>query len=131
MKAKLEEEQLADKKPAEALSRLSANVARPEDIQALQRTIGNRAVTNMIQRHPEDTSRIELLRHAINARVEILSNRTIENRDAINTVLNSTNENFTNQQNTLTEHSSRINENRARISSLESEEVVVPAAGGI
>jgi hypothetical protein len=49
--AKREQERLVEKKPAGAVSRISANVAQPEDIQALQRTVGNRAVTNMIQRH--------------------------------------------------------------------------------
>ncbi|MGB3716229.1 MAG: hypothetical protein WA996_17550 [Candidatus Promineifilaceae bacterium] len=54
IQAKREEEQRPDKQPAEAVSRLSANAAQPEDIQALQRTVGNRAVTNMIQRHMSD-----------------------------------------------------------------------------
>ena len=33
------DEQRLEKKPAEAISRLAANVARPEDIQVLQRTV--------------------------------------------------------------------------------------------
>lgn len=51
IQAKQDEEQRSDKNPAEAISRLSANIARSGDIQALQRTIGNRVVSNMIQRH--------------------------------------------------------------------------------
>lgn len=51
LETKRDGEQRPDKKPAEAVSRLSANVAQPEDIQALQRTVGNKVVANMIQRH--------------------------------------------------------------------------------
>jgi hypothetical protein len=131
--AKREEEQLPEKKPAEALSRLSVNVAQPKDVLALQRTLGNRVVTNLIQRHPEDTTRINLLRIMTNARIQILSNQISENRSQTNELTGSTTENFTNHQNTLTSHSSKLNENSARISSLESEEkpVIPVPAGGI
>jgi len=46
---KRDEEQQPDKKPSEAPSRFSANRAQPEDIQALQRSVGNRAVQRLIQ----------------------------------------------------------------------------------
>ena len=46
---KRDEEQQPDKKPSEALSRFSANIAQPEDIQTLQRSVGNRAVQRLIQ----------------------------------------------------------------------------------
>jgi hypothetical protein len=49
-----EEEHQLEKKPTEALMRLSENVAQPSDVQTLQKTIGNRSVTNMIQKHPQD-----------------------------------------------------------------------------
>jgi len=48
VRPKREEGQQPGKKPAEALSRLSANMARPEDIKALQRTVGNRIVQRLI-----------------------------------------------------------------------------------
>ena len=54
VQANREDEQQPDNKNAGAVSRLSANVAQPEDIQALQRSVGNRAVSNMIQRHMSD-----------------------------------------------------------------------------
>jgi hypothetical protein len=50
IQAKREEKKLPYKQPHESLTRLSANVAQPKDIQTLQRTVGNRAVANMIQR---------------------------------------------------------------------------------
>ena len=40
--------QSAEKEPAEALSRIDANVANPGDISALQRTLGNRVVQQLI-----------------------------------------------------------------------------------
>ncbi|HET6445857.1 MAG TPA: hypothetical protein VFI27_14905 [candidate division Zixibacteria bacterium] len=45
---KREEEQQPGKNPAEALSRLTANMAQPSDILTLQRTVGNRAVRRLI-----------------------------------------------------------------------------------
>ena len=83
----------------------------------------------MIQRHPEDTSRIELLRHTTNARLQILHNAISENRNKINENIGANRDNFGNVQNTLDQHG-------ARLSNLESsggsgEEIVVPATGGI
>ena len=51
-----EEERKSERKPADALKRLSANVAHASDIKTLQRAIGNRALTNMIQRHSSGTN---------------------------------------------------------------------------
>ncbi len=51
IKPQREEDQRLDTKPTEALTRVSANVAKPSDILTLQKSIGNRAVSNMIQRH--------------------------------------------------------------------------------
>ena len=45
---KREEEQLPESQPHEALSRLSANVAKPGEVLALQRTVGNRAVQHLL-----------------------------------------------------------------------------------
>ena len=52
---KPEQEQTSTVKPAEALQRFSDGSSRPANVLALQQTVGNKAVTNMIQRHSEST----------------------------------------------------------------------------
>lgn len=51
LQMKHEDEQATESKPAEAVSRLSANVAAAADVQSLQRVLGNKTVTSLIQRH--------------------------------------------------------------------------------
>ena len=52
-----EEERRLEKTAPEALKHFSVNIAKPADIQSLQRVVGNRVVTNMIQRHSHETRR--------------------------------------------------------------------------
>jgi hypothetical protein len=49
VQAKREEERPTGEKPSEALSRLSANVARPSDVRVLQKSVGNHAIQRFVQ----------------------------------------------------------------------------------
>jgi hypothetical protein len=94
IKAKREDEQRPDKKPSEALSRLSANVAQPGDIKALQGTVGNRIVQRLIvkrsqpgvvQRHvsPETAAAYDEHFPAANADWELIGESVRAARDKL------------------------------------------------
>ena len=49
VQVKQEDEQGSREKPSEALARLSGNVARPADVHALQKSVGNRVIQRFVQ----------------------------------------------------------------------------------
>jgi hypothetical protein len=49
IQSRRQEEQSASEKPSEALNRLSGNVARPGDVEVLQKSVGNQIVQRLVQ----------------------------------------------------------------------------------
>ncbi|MGB3712927.1 MAG: hypothetical protein WA996_00700 [Candidatus Promineifilaceae bacterium] len=161
IKPENEVEQLSGYHPAEVLRQVKdgpPSTLKPAQILALQRTVGNKVVQRMlgerkqqsgpdtqanlsptgdlIQRHPEDTAKINNLIASINDNSTTFGNALIRHKDLIESHRESANINTRAFGDKIMEHSDLLAQVSARLSNLESssgggEEIVVPAAGGI